>query len=398
MDGSRFEEQWEFLKQFLPEGWEEAAKATRAIRRPSGPLGDPETLLRMLLGRAGGTASHRQTVAYAAASGVASVSNVALHKQERQCGDWLEWIADRLLGETLAELPDSPFRVRLVDATSASRPGSTGTDFRLHVSVELPSRRFTQAELTNARGGESFRRFEIKAGDLLVGDRAYGTASGIAHVLTGGGHVLVRMNCSSLPLFDDDEKEFDPLAFARHVATEEYGEVDCFVRPKEGHLVGGRLCVYALPKEEADRAQERARRGGSKKGRPAGERAIESAKYVMLFTTIPRPLLGVRQAFALYRLRWQVELAFKCLKTVLRFGNLPNHREDTGRTWLLAKLICALLLERAATGTVPSDAFSPGAEGADPRSTPPVAPADPALPLQRPRGRIPRRPSAASAA
>ena len=52
------------------------------------------------------------------------------------------------------------------------------------------------------------------------------------------------------------------------------------------------------------------------------------------------------QVFATYRLSWQVELAFKTLKTVLKFDELPNRLPDTGRTWLLAKLICALLLQR----------------------------------------------------
>jgi hypothetical protein len=34
---------------------------------------------------------------------------------------------------------------------------------------------------------------------------------------------------------------------------------------------------------------------------------------------------------------------------VLKFDELPNRLPDTGRTWLLAKLICALLLQRLAS-------------------------------------------------
>jgi IS4 transposase len=58
--------------------------------------------------------------------------------------------------------------------------------------------------------------------------------------------------------------------------------------------------------------------------------------------------MSVGLVFACHRLRWQVELAFKLMKTILRFGKLPNHREDAARTWLLAKRINALLLERLA--------------------------------------------------
>jgi len=51
--------------------------------------------------------------------------------------------------------------------------------------------------------------------------------------------------------------------------------------------------------------------------------------------------------FATYRLRWQVELAFKTLKTVLKFDELPNAC-GYGPDLAVAKLICALLLQRLA--------------------------------------------------
>ena len=63
---------------------------------------------------------------------------------------------------------------------------------------------------------------------------------------------------------------------------------------------------------------------------------------------MPPVLMTTAQCFATYRLRWQVELAFKMLKTVLQFDELPNRLPETARTWLLAKLVCALLLDRLA--------------------------------------------------
>ncbi len=126
-------------------------------------------------------------------------------------------------------------------------------------------------------------------------------------------------------------------------------DVNALIREKNGEPMMGRLCIYALPEDEAERAQQRVRKSRVKKQRNPGPSAIESAKYVMIFTTAPRQLLSTAQVFAIHRLRWQVELAFKCLKTVLHYSELPNRRKDTGRTWLLAKLTCALLLERLAS-------------------------------------------------
>jgi IS4 transposase len=37
-------------------------------------------------------------------------------------------------------------------------------------------------------------------------------------------------------------------------------------------------------------------------------------------------------------MRWQVELAFKRLKTIAQLGHLPKHDEKSSRAWLYAKL------------------------------------------------------------
>ena len=348
MPHDQVDQEWYRIRQHLPAGWEQAAYDKKAIKIARGNLSNPERLLRLLLGRAASTGSLRAVAGYARQAGLADVSNVAVFKRERRCGDWLEWIADQLLARTAAELPDSVMRLRLVDATSVSKPGSQGTDFRLHVNVELPSRRFVAAELTDAHGGESFERFNIEPGDLMVGDRVYATTNGIRHVVLHGGHVLVRTNGSSLPLLDEAGHPVDPLEVGRRLAPGETTEVQVQLRAEvaPGQPLVGRLLVQALPIEEAEKAQERVRRSKSKGGGHPGERAIENAKYVYLFTTASAHLLTTAQAFATYRLRWQIELSFKTMKSAMKFASLPNRLPETGRTWLLEKLVCALLLDR----------------------------------------------------
>ncbi|MDI7267524.1 MAG: transposase, partial [Myxococcota bacterium] len=224
-----------------------------------------------------------------------------------------------------------------------------GTDFRLHVCVDLPDRRFSHAELTNKHGGESFTRFKVVENDIYVGDRAYGTPKGVGHVVSGGGIPLVRITTSGLPLSTADGERIDLLGVARSLQPGQMLDLDASAKTPQVGAVAGRLCIYALSEEDARRAERRVQRcANRKRGRPAGVRAVEASRYIFIFTTAPRSLMSVGQVFACYRLRWQVELAFKLMKTVLHFGKLPNHRDDTARTWLLAKLINALLLDRLA--------------------------------------------------
>jgi len=49
---------------------------------------------------------------------------------------------------------------------------------------------------------------------------------------------------------------------------------------------------------------------------------------------------------ALYQLRWQVEIFFKRLKSIMDFGNVPLKREDSIHAWLNGKLLISLLIEQ----------------------------------------------------
>jgi transposase len=52
---------------------------------------------------------------------------------------------------------------------------------------------------------------------------------------------------------------------------------------------------------------------------------------------------GNLKVLAVYRLPWQIELAFKRLKSLLHIDQLPTWTERGSRSWLYAHLILALL-------------------------------------------------------
>jgi len=65
----------------------------------------------------------------------------------------------------------------------------------------------------------------------------------------------------------------------------------------------------------------------------------------MLVTSLDQETAGAEQLGELYRLRWRIELAFKRLKSLLSLDRLPAKDEGLARTWILAHLIAALLIE-----------------------------------------------------
>jgi len=88
----------------------------------------------------------------------------------------------------------------------------------------------------------------------------------------------------------------------------------------------------------------------------AGFEMLETAGYVVLFTTASRGAMPARRCLAAYRLRWQVELLFKRCKSLCGFDRLPNYRDDTIHAWLCAKVLLGLIMDRigsAAAGVFP---------------------------------------------
>ena len=47
----------------------------------------------------------------------------------------------------------------------------------------------------------------------------------------------------------------------------------------------------------------------------------------------------------LYRARWRIEMAFKRLKSIVGLSGPPGQDPEVAKTWILAHLLMALLLE-----------------------------------------------------
>lgn len=62
----------------------------------------------------------------------------------------------------------------------------------------------------------------------------------------------------------------------------------------------------------------------------------------------------------MYRLRWQVELGLKRLKSGLGIDRLLARDERLARSWLLAHLILALLIEGVAGEVLDAPPCAPG--------------------------------------
>ena len=352
---------WAAIEAELPEDFESLAKECGVLEVQYGPakITTASDLLRLILLHVGADLKLRQTVALIEESGGPKVSHVTLHKKMRLAGPYLRTLVARL-SHTGEGSPErwAGYDVLLVDGSSFAGPGADGTDARVHLQLRVADLNIVSAAIEGRHVGESFKRFTWRSGQLAVGDRGYCNPPGIAHVVGQGADVLVRVNRTSLPLRDERAERIDLMVWLRtlrgHQATERWACV--YDRDTADHYEG-RLIACRLPAAEAEKARARVRR---ELGGAASAADMEAAQYVVLFTTVPRTRMPAVMCLELYRLRWQVELAFKRWKSLCHFDRLPNYRDDTILSWLYAKLLLALLMHRMASGA--SALFPPEAE------------------------------------
>jgi transposase len=343
------DEEWSLVTRFLPAGWQEKAKELGALQRFR-RFSDEDDLLRALLIHLVLGCSGRETAVRVSEYGIARISDVAFLKRLAKADAWMRWMAQGVMkgwGNTVSDvLESSGLRTRLTDASCVQSPGRKGPSWRIHYAVELPSLLCDEIEVTGREVGESFKNFTVKPGDLLLGDRGYAHAPGIASVVERGGHVLVRTSLTLLPLRGEDGATFPILPHLRTLKDGEVGDWDVWI-PYDGKLIKGRQC--AVRKSLAARLKARKRvlrersKGFGKKGQLRSQ-TLEAADYVIIFTTLDRTFTAA-QILEIYQARWQVELCFKRLKSILRIGNLHNKNPQTARAWLHGKILVAFLTE-----------------------------------------------------
>lgn len=343
-------EDWPILLSFFPDNWAEMASATDALKglRKSK---DAENYIRTLLLHLACGYSMRETAARAKLADIANISDVALIGRLRKAKDWLHKLCMALFEEQIDGFCNNDsLKFRLFDATNVKEPGRTGSLWRIHYSLQIPSLSCDFFKLTPTKGkgtGESFFQYSIKKNDYIIADRGYSTAAGIHHVASKKAKVLVRVNTQTLLMKTLDNKPFPLLSFLEKIKVPgSISSIPISIPGKNKKSVLGRLCIIRKSNEAIKIAHKKIIRRGQKKGHKIKPGTFEYAKFVIVFTNYPEKDFSEKQVLNLYRSRWQVELVFKRFKSIAQLGHLPKYNEDSSKAWLYGKMFVALLTEK----------------------------------------------------
>jgi hypothetical protein len=351
---------WDTIRGHLPADYRELAHTHGAIRTQydDARITNADDLLRLILVHVGADLPLRQTVALFAESCGPTVSPNCLHKRMRKAAPYLQALVAGMTSWTSACEPSrwNGYDLILVDASSFAGRCATGTDARIHAALRLSNLSVVHAHASDVSGAESLRRFQWQEEQLVIGDRGYCNAPGIVWAVEHGADVLVRLNRGALPLVDARGDSIDVIAWVRTLEDGQIAERSvsgrCSIDGQQ-HGVAGRLVATRLPQDKIEEARKRVRK---EQGSDLTEETLEMAAYLVLFTTAPKARLSASQCIEAYRWRWQIELLFKRWKSICGYDRLPNERTDTILSWLSAKILLGMIVERmAATAISPPE-------------------------------------------
>lgn len=327
---------------FLPCNYQEKAYELEAFCRRRN-LQTPAQLLRLILINTF-SFSLQETCLRAPEMGVEGLQPGSLFRRMCRAEAWMAWLVEQAWSAGKAAARLKGCRVLLADASSLSGPGSAGPDYRMHCALEAFSLRCDQVYLGEAKPGETFRHFHVRRKEIWLGDAVYGNPAGVAHVTGQKGHVVVRYNPKSLPLYTGAG---EPIPLEGWLGSiQRRGRFRADVIGPGGQRIRGRLLIRKRSPEAAERACQRLRRRARhNQSKVPSEEALLWAGYVMVWTSLGREWTA-REIWQLYRMRWQVELLFKRLKSVVGMDRLPKKRKDCAKVWLYGKLLLALLVEK----------------------------------------------------
>jgi hypothetical protein len=234
---------------------ETGARETKAFVRAR-VIESAADLLRLILAYCLGDRGLRSTAAWASATGLVDISNVALLYRLRQCGGWLTM----LVGEALAARAPKASRgrlIRVIDATVVAKAGRAAKAknkvWRIHSAFDLPGERFGHFELTDQKGGETMDRIAAVKGEIRLADRAHLQPDRMAVVLDAGADFVVRAGWKSANWCDAQGQPVDLLAAFDAAKVAQRIDQPICIASKSGRLLRLRM-----------RGDERGRKHGNR--------------------------------------------------------------------------------------------------------------------------------------
>jgi len=235
---------------------------------------------------------------------------------------------------------------KLKPVLPGSGGGASDANCKLQAGYEYKSGRlgfFTLTEGIKPDQAYSSRLVDfVEKGDLTLTDLGYFKLSVFKELTAKGAYFLSKLLIGTTLLNADTSEKIDLSANLRSFVGNTL-EINV-IMGNDKHPVPCRLIGFRATKQVADARRRKLRKEAKKKGRTPSKHHLARCDWTLFVTNAPSEMLPVTMVFSLYRLRWQIELVFKQLKSVLRIHLSNTAKEYRLKCEIIGKLIMAVII------------------------------------------------------
>jgi hypothetical protein len=268
----------------------------------------------------------------------------------------------KIQSQTLqTKLLDTFNRVFLVDSSSWDidpklsdiLPGSGGSASRANCKTqtfyEYKSGEISLFELTPGTNPDNKYTKQIPARinpkDLLIADLGYFSLNTFNEIIQKSAFFISRFKIGTCIWDSETLKPIELKKVLMGVNGNAY-QMDVKIGADEKTRVSCQLVCLRVKEEIANNRRMRLKKEARKKGRIPGAQSLALADWTVMITNVPEKWIPFEMLWRIYAIRWQIELLFKQLKSVLQV-----HHSNTGNVCRLkcetyGKLIMATLISR----------------------------------------------------
>jgi hypothetical protein len=359
-----------FVRTFTPEPFRDLASQTGWSKR-QGKIDPFEFFTALIFGQ---MSAGRLTLTSQVQGLAEPVSRQAIHQRFTPAAvDYFKASFSHVLAQTLDWAPTRPqagllgqhFKaIYLLDSTCFDCPealqdvfpscGGAGSAANVKVVLryELIAGRLEPLQVLAGKRSDQGQAVQLAQrlleGELELQDKGFYAAKAWQAAQERGAYLLMPMPHSlTIWMAEDAPASQAPLdlAGALKASTENQLEWPRLFLGTKGHRTCAlRLVAFRRSAESAARHRQGLREAMRTQGRTPSAEALELAGWLLLLTNAPASKLPSAMMSYLYRMRWQVELIFRQLKTVLRLDKTESENGWRVQAEIWARLTCGVLL------------------------------------------------------
>ena len=224
----------------------------------------------------------------------------------------------------------------------SSTPSVANSALKFQVRFELKRGGLSRFAIEPGRAADvatPLQTEDIVAGSLHLRDLGYFDLSVFRTINSSKAFFLSRLH-QPIVVFDAAGTR---LELAKWLNRQRTADVDINVTLGLTDRMPARLIAIRVPRRVWRRRLKELSRQGSKKGYTPSPQRIALCRWNVYITNLPSTLLTVKEAQALIRLRWQIELLFKQWKSQGQLDKSRSGRPERILVELFAKMLALVI-------------------------------------------------------